>query len=300
MAAPEKTIPEQTVREKIVTEKTVSEKTVTEIVPQPAVPAVTFRRTTVLEEKFYFAQITRRIDFAPDLWMIRLHPGGEFNFVPGQYASLGLEIAGKRIERPYSIVSSPAEAELEFFFELVPQGALTPHLYKLQPGDQMLLRKIPKGKFSLDTQNGRTNHLLISTVTGVAPFVSYVRTLARDWKEGRFDGAHKLYLLNGASRPFEFGYSEELARFSGALPWFKYVPTISRPWDHTDWGGEIGRADDVLRKYADQWGLDASNTIAYLCGHPEMIEHSKAILKRRGFLDKHAIKEEIYWIPPRK
>ena len=50
------------------------------------------------------------------------------------------------------------------------------------------MRKVPKGQFCLDTQNGRTNHLLISTVTGVAPFVSYVRTLYKEWKEGRFDG----------------------------------------------------------------------------------------------------------------
>jgi hypothetical protein len=28
-----------------------------------------------------------------------------------------------------------------------------------------------------------------------------------------------------------------------------------------------------------------------------MIEHSKAILKRRGFTDKGAVKEEVYWIP---
>jgi hypothetical protein len=28
-----------------------------------------------------------------------------------------------------------------------------------------------------------------------------------------------------------------------------------------------------------------------------MIEHSKAILKRCGFTDKKAVKEEVYWIP---
>ena len=162
------------------------------------------------------------------------------------------------------------------------------------------MRKIPKGKFLLDTQNGRTNHLLISTVTGVAPFVSYVRTLSKEWKEGRFDGTHKLFLLNGASRPWEFGYLDELNHFDKELPWFKYVPTVSRPWDHADWAGEIGRADDILRKYADHWELDASNTVAYLCGHPEMIEHSKAILKRRGFTDKGTVKEEVYWIPAHK
>lgn len=255
---------------------------------------------TTADEKFYRAQITKRMDFAPDLWMFRIRSNGEFNFVPGQYATLGVEVDGKRVERPYSIVSSPYEDELEFFFELVPEGALTPSLYKLQVGDQLFMRKTPKGKFALQTQGGRKHHLLISTVTGVAPFVSYVRTLHKDWKEGRFDGSHQLYLLNGASRPWEFGYKDELMNFEKELPWFKYVATVSRPWDHADWPGEIGRADDILRKYADHWELDAGNTIAYLCGHPEMIEHSKAILKRRGFADKESIKEEVYWVPASK
>ena len=249
------------------------------------------------DEKFFHASITRREDFAPDLWMFRVRSGGEFPFFPGQYATLGVEQDGKRIERPYSIVSAPSEAEVEFFFELVPDGALTPLLHKLQPGDEMLMRKLPKGRFGLEMQNRRKNHLLVSTVTGVAPFVSYVRTLYRDWKDSKFDGSHKLYLLDGASRPWEFGYLNELRHFAEEAPWFKYVPTVSRPWDHPEWTGEIGRADDILRKYADQWGIDASNAVAYLCGHPEMIEHSKAILRRRGFIDKGTIKEEIYWVP---
>lgn len=252
---------------------------------------------TTGDEKFYHAQITKRVDFAPDLWMFRIRSGGQFKFIPGQYATLGIEEGGKRVERPYSIVSSPAEDEVEFFFELVPDGALTPLLHKMQPGDHLLMRKAPKGRFSLDTGNGRKNHLLISTVTGVAPFVSYVRTLHKEWQEGRFDGSHKLFLLNGASRPWEFGYKDELIGFAKDIPWFMYVPTLSRPWEHEDWPGEVGRADDVLRKYADQWGLDAANTVAYLCGHPEMIEHSKAILKRRGFTDKASVKEEVYWVP---
>lgn len=255
---------------------------------------------TNTDEKFYRATVTRRTDIAPELWILRIRSAGEFKFVPGQYASLAVETEAKRIERPYSIASAPSEDEVEFFLELVPNGALTPLLYKLQVGDELLMRKIPKGKFSLDTSNGKRNHLLISTVTGVAPFVSYVRTLSKEWKEGRFDGSHKLFLLNGASRPWEFGYKDELLQFDRELPWFTYVPTVSRPWDHEDWPGEIGRADDILRKYADQWEMDASNTVAYLCGHPEMIEHSKAILKRRGFVDRKAVKEEVYWIPPRK
>src|SRR4029077_13564485 len=125
------------------------------------------KQMTIPDEKFYHAQIIKRVDFAPDLWMFRIRSGGEFKFIPGQYATLGVDSNGKRVERPYSIVSSPAEDEIEFFFELVPEGALTPLLYRLQPGDELLMRKVAKGRFLLETHTGRSNHLLVSTVTGV-------------------------------------------------------------------------------------------------------------------------------------
>ncbi len=105
-----------------------------------------------MDDKHYLARITKRADFAPDLWMIRIDPGQEFKFAPGQYATLGAERDGKRVERAYSIVSSPYESELEFFFELVPEGQLTPLLYKLKEGDEVLMRKVAKGRFTLDTR----------------------------------------------------------------------------------------------------------------------------------------------------
>jgi ferredoxin--NADP+ reductase len=254
---------------------------------------------TTSDDKFYRAKITSRVEFAPDLWAVRLHPDGEFKFAPGQYATLGVESVEKRWERPYSIVSSPHEEELEFFFELVPDGKLTPSLYKLQSGDELLMRKVPKGRFTLETKGERTNHLLVSTVTGVAPFVSYVRSFYRDWKEGKFRGEHKLFLLNGASRSWEFGYSKELQTFADEVPWLKYVPTVSRPRDDPEWTGEVGRVDDLLRKYADQWGITGKNSVGYICGHPAMIENAKGILQRIGFT-KEVMKEEIYWVPTRE
>jgi len=253
----------------------------------------------IAEDKFYRAKIVQRADFASDLWMIRVNPGGAFTFKPGQYATLGVQTEIKRSERAYSIVSSPLESELEFFFELVPEGELTPKLYKLQVGDEMLMRKSPKGLFTLDQKSGRTNHFLVSTVTGVAPFVSYVRTLYRSWKEGTFKGEHKLFLLNGASRSWEFGYTEELRKIAAEVPWLQYVPTVSRPWDDPKWDGEIGRVDDVMRKYSDMWGLDGTNSVGYLCGHPDMIENGKSMLKRIGFTKEH-LKEEVYWIPAKE
>jgi|SRR5665213_3885445 len=251
------------------------------------------------EEKFYRARIVERKDLSEDLWRIWVDPGGEFNFKAGQYATLGAVTPEKHIERAYSIASAPFEPHLEFFLERVPQGALTPLLHKGQVGDTVTLRKVPKGRFTLDTVSGRKNHLLLCTVTGIAPFVSYVRTLRKEWAEGNYDGSHKLYLLEGASRSWEFGYRQEIENYAAEVPWLKYVSTISRPWEDSGWKGELGRVDDLLRKYTDLWDLAPETTSVYLCGHPTMIENGKGILLRRGW-NKISMKEEVYFIPSKE
>src|SRR5882724_4231484 len=122
---------------------------------------MTETQTVAPGEKHYVAKVIERRDLSEDLWLVRVDPGGPFSFKAGQYATLGVDHDGKRIERAYSIVSSPYEDALEFFIELVPQGELTPHLYKLRVGDTMHCRKIPKGRFTLDLKSGRTNHFLL-------------------------------------------------------------------------------------------------------------------------------------------
>src|SRR6266851_3167245 len=247
-------------------------------------------------DTFLRATITKRTEISNDLWLIRVDPGGPFPFTAGQYATLGVATAQGLVERAYSIVSSPYERELEFFFELVPDGDLTPMLYRRKAGDALTVRKRAKGRFLLDQTSGRTNHLLLCTVTGIAPFVSYARTLKKEWDEGLLKGNHRLFLIQGASHPIEFTYRDELETLTRAVPWLTYVPTISRPWDEPDWRGETGRVDDVIREYANRWSLNARETTAYLCGHPDMIANGKAILGRDGW-QKDAIKEEIYFRP---
>jgi ferredoxin/flavodoxin---NADP+ reductase len=246
------------------------------------------------KEKFYRSRILQRRDIAEDLWSIRVQRETELQFLPGQYATLGVLAPNKHIERPYSIVSSPYEPELEFFFELVPRGELTPALHKLQIGDELTIRRAAKGRFTLDRQV--QNHLLLCTVTGVAPFVSYLRTLSSDARQNKFPEGHRLFLVEGASRSWEFGYKDELQRIAEEVAWFKYVPTVSRPWEDRSWAGEVGRVDDLIRKYADQWELAPESAVAYLCGHPKMIENGAGILARRGWTKEH-LKEEIYFVP---
>jgi ferredoxin/flavodoxin---NADP+ reductase len=245
-------------------------------------------------DKFYAARITHRHDVSSNLWVMRLDPGGDFKFVAGQYATIGVPVLDTRIERPYTIISSPYEPELEFFIENVTHGELTPLLYKLQVGDELTLRRIAKGRFTLDFRSGHRNHLLLCTVTGVAPYISYIRTLHADWKRDQFPADIRLFVIQGASRSWEFGYREELTRIAAEVPWLTYVPTVSRPWEDSSWQGEKGRVDDVIRKYLDEWQLALADTTAYLCGHPMMAEHGIGILERAGFA-KTSIKQEVYW-----
>src|SRR2546423_15290540 len=105
---------------------------------------MTEQQSVAVGEKHYLAKVIERKDLSEDLWLIRVDPGGPFSFKAGQYATLGVDHDGKRIERAYSIVSSPYEEALEFFIKVVPQGELTRHLSQLHPGDALLDRKISK------------------------------------------------------------------------------------------------------------------------------------------------------------
>ena len=132
---------------------------------------------TDFSDKYEPVEIVERRDYGPDLWSIRVAHDLPFEFRAGQYATLGVEVNGKPLERPYSIVSSPEEKELEFFIELIPDGALTPYLYPLQVGDRMLMRKRPKGVFLKGGLAPARTHLFMATVTGIAPFASILRLL---------------------------------------------------------------------------------------------------------------------------
>ena len=246
--------------------------------------------------KFYQADLIERVDFSEDLALFRFRPDGPFDFRPGQYATVALEDGDKLIQRAYSIVSSPYESFLEFFVELVLEeegGVLTPMIWDLKVGESVLIRNRIVGSFTLDEESGMKKHLMAATVTGVAPYISMARTQRIDIERGKSD-PHQLAIIQGASRSWEFGvYKDELTEIARD-GWLTYILTVSRPWEDTDWKGERGRVEDVLRKYADDLGFDHTNAVSYTCGHPEMIENTKGILARSGF-PKERIKEEKYF-----
>jgi len=247
---------------------------------------VTHNRPHQIKGKVVSAEIVKRVDFTPEHFKIWLRCAEPFTFEPGQYCTVG---AGG-VERPYSIVSSPREPLLELFVELIPppEGHLTPLLHVLKVGDTVTLRPRAKGVFLLRPEF--RNHVMVSTVTGVAPFVSMLRF----WLDGPADD-RRMYVLEGASFIDEFGYDEELKTLAARHPNVQFVPTCSRPSDprNRGWSGEVGRVHTIVERYVSEWQLAAAETCIYACGHPQMIEDLRRRYDGTGF----QLEEERFWKP---
>ena len=231
------------------------------------------------------AKIVSRADVTHDLMVIRLQPEVEFSFKPGQYCTLGLG----SVERAYSIVSAPHEPELEIFVELVPlpDGVLTPPMWELRAGDSMSIRPRAKGIFTMDEEYRQ--HLMVATVTGIAPFVSMLRSYFRHGGTG-----HRFYVLMGASYQDEFTYKHELEDMAAEHPeTLVYVPTVSRPSEKRNdgWAGVTGRVNNIVEEHLEKLHLEPESTLVYACGHPDMIEDVKGRLSSRGF----TVIEERFW-----
>lgn len=245
---------------------------------------------------FISVRLVERTAFSNERERFIFEPERPVTFKPGQYATLAVLNGDNLIQRAYSIVSSPLEPALEFFIELVEHGELTPRIWELKAGDTMLMRERIVGAFTLSQVPELTKRLLIATGTGIAPYMSMIRYKAEALRKGIDDGC-QYFVLHGGSRVHDLGsYREELTAMRGN-GWLDYEATISRPWENPDWTGEVGRVEDVLRKHADKRGCDAARAIAYLCGHPQMVESGKALLSRAGF-GKAQLKEEKYFQLP--
>ena len=230
-------------------------------------------------------KVTKRNDVTHDLWSLWIEKPEGFTFKPGQYCTIGYD----GVERAYSIVSAPHEDELEVFVELVPlpEGVLTPKLWELKVGDVVTVRPRAKGIFVFKPEH--PNQLLVSTVTGVVPYVSILRDYLHHGRSG-----HHFHVLQGASYQDEFTYDGELENMAKANPdLITYVPTVSRPDEEQNagWTGEKGRVNLIVEEYAARAGLTPDDTLVYACGHPGMIEDVKERMGPKGF----QVEEERFW-----
>ncbi len=241
----------------------------------------------------YNASLVRREDDSDSLARFWVRFDGEPTpFEPGQYMTIGVMVDGKILQRPYSVASPPAVAGTdgyEFYVRRVQGGAFTPKLFELPVGQRMRMIG-PKGKFMLLPDDERI-HIFISSGTGNAPFVAMMRQLLTDGRPRR------AVMLNGVSYESELGYRDLLEGWqsSGEYP-VTFIPTVSRPSDPRNerWMGRMGRVESILAPVLEELDLTPENSIAYICGNPDMILSAEETMLGRGYPEEQ-VHKELYW-----
>jgi ferredoxin--NADP+ reductase len=191
------------------------------------------------------------------------------------------------IGRAYSIASSSVEREyLEFYVAQVRSGALTPRLFALGMGDRLYVSPKITGMFTLDQVPADAHLVFVGTGTGLAPYMSMIRTHVEA------DQVHKVTVIHGARNSWDLGYRTELFYLQRYAPNFSYVPVIDGPQDEVvPWSGRVGFAQDLWKSgvVADAWGFEPTpeNCHVFLCGNPLMIAAMKDLLLGEGFTLHH-------------
>ena len=249
------------------------------------------------------ATLAGRLDISEDLCILKIKPDtGVPAFEPGQFVRLGLYEgtgeAAKLIKRAYSIASSPDDHEsLEFYVVKVREGRLTPEVWELPIGGRLWIDAKIQGEFTLHAAPPTSDMLMVATGTGIAPYVSMLRTYAgkQHWR--------RVVLVHGVRRVVDLGYREELEGFARRHPEIRYIPIVSRDPDAL-WSGRRGRVMPVFEPaaYEELSGaqLEAGQTHVFLCGNPEMVQAARAVLEPQGFVmsqRRHpgTIHSERYW-----
>ena len=210
-----------------------------------------------------------------------------FRFKNGHFIMIGLEHEGRPLMRAYSIASANYEEQLEFFSIKVENGPLTSRLQHIRPGDEIFLSTKPTGTLVLDHLIPGRNLYLLSTGTGLAPFISIIKDPET---YAQYD---KIILTHGVRGASELAYqkliNDELPNneFFGDQVREKliYYPTVTRePFRNQ------GRLTDLMEsgKLFSDIGLphfDLEQDRFMLCGSPSMLKDLTAILDARGFTE---------------
>ncbi len=201
-------------------------------------------------------------------------------FVAGQFARIALPGAqGEMVERPYSLVNPPGRQPLEFYFISVPDGVLTPRLERLGPGDTVFLAPKPSGLFTLEALPQAQSLWCLSTGTGIGPFLSILAT-PEPWL--RFA---RVVLVHAVREAKELTYRERIAEFAAAHPGqFRYLSMVSRESVPGALDGRIPQAiaDGRLQAAAGAVLVPESAQLM-LCGNPDMLRDTTAVLESCGF-----------------
>jgi ferredoxin/flavodoxin---NADP+ reductase len=213
------------------------------------------------------------------------NPG--LRFSSGHFTMVGLQVDGRPLLRAYSIASAKHEDQLEFFSIKVPNGPLTSRLQSIKPGDEVLIGNKPTGTLVIDYLLPGKNLYLLSTGTGLAPFLSIIKD------PETYQRFETVVLVHGVRTMADLAYKDTLIKDlpqhptvgEAAKKQLRYLPLVSRE-SHvnsgriTDWLN-----DGRLAAAAELPPLNPTTDRVMICGNPQMLVDLKSMLEERSFTE---------------
>ena len=212
------------------------------------------------------------------LFSFRTTRSDAFRFRNGHFVMLGVAVDGKPLLRAYSIASANHDEHLEFLSIKVQSGPLSSRLQHLQIGDSVLVSKKPVGTLVTDDLNPGKRLVLLSTGTGLAPFLS----ITRDPEV--YDRFDEIVLVHGVRQKNDLAYfdyfTNELPNdeYLGGLVAAKltYLPTVTRePFQRQ------GRITELMAN--GDLALDPAIDRVMICGSQSMLSDVANALDELGF-----------------
>ena len=231
------------------------------------------RHAAYLRNVWYTNDRTKHFEF-------ETRNGSQFEYQPGQFISMDVEIEGSECIRSYSIASSPHhDNRFDLCLNIVPHGLVSPWLFHLKPGDHIQFSG-PYGGFTLRQPLDPVS-AFIATGTGIAPIRAMLQYIYQD------PNPAEVWLLFGVRREADILYREEFEKMARANPGFHFIPTLSRP--DPVWRGHVGYVQKQIARYlAGRQGLHA-----YVCGLKKMVNDVCRELKVMGY-EESALSFEKY------
>ncbi len=220
------------------------------------------------------------------LFAFRVTRPKSLRFRSGEFVMIGLPNAEKPVFRAYSVASPAWDEELEFFSIKVPDGPLTQHLQKIQPGDTILLRQKATGTLVLDALTPARRLFMISTGTGIAPFASLLRD------PDTYERFGTVILTHTCRDRAELTYGQELVAALQEDPLIgEYADRVtlynSTTREETPVMGRITTLIESGKFYSDLGiePLDRETDRVMICGSMHMLHDVKELVEKRGFVE---------------
>lgn len=235
-----------------------------------------------------FAETVIEVQHYTDrLFRFRTTRPGSFRFRSGEFVMIGLPNAEKPVFRAYSVASPAWDDTLEFYSIKVPDGPLTQHLQKIQPGDLVLMRKKPTGTLVLDALTPGARLWMISTGTGIAPFASLIRD------PETYQKFAQVILVHGCREVAELTYGVDLVAATKGDPLVGEEATaqlVHYPLTTREPSAHMGRITDLIANgqvFADLGvpPFSPATDRVMICGSMAMLRDVKALAEAAGLVE---------------